>query len=212
MQAYGIDGNGMGISLVQNSKGLLFDVYIPPDKSASATFSESLGNLTSVNLSLTDPTCTEALVQGANSFIYQTSPISSVWNRVEQYVDDSTETDSHNLLTTAQNTLFSGAMGPSLATTVTDTPYLVYGRDYMIGDKVSVEVRSGDPLNGIPGNVYTDIVSSVTLTCDATQTPILSAVPIIGNSMNSTSTNKSQYNQLVARIKEIEKKLAKKGS
>jgi hypothetical protein len=86
--------------------------------------------------------------------------------------------------------------------TAADTPFLTFGRDYGLGDIVSVEVR--------PGAVYSDIVSSVMLTADPTTTPMISAVPTIGNSSNSTSTDQGIIGQLSARIRALEKKLATK--
>jgi hypothetical protein len=196
----------MGVSLIQNPANmgrLLFDVYYPRDLSKVATFSEELGNLTSVSLSITDPTCTDALVQGSASFISQTASGTTPWTKVEQYVDDTSETVATNLATTAANTLFTGSVGPNLATTTSDSPYLVYGRDYHVGDIVAVEIA--------PGDVYSDIVSSVALTADASQTPIINVVPVIGNAVDPSSTNKTIEGNLINRIKTLEKKLATQG-
>jgi hypothetical protein len=211
-QAYGASGVGMGVQIKQNGSRLLFDVYLVSDKTATAVFSESLGNLTSVALSMTDPTCTDALVKGASpmtvpnasspSFISQ-SIASTPWTKVEQFIDDTSESIAANLNTTAQSALFSGTAGPSLATTTTDSPYLVFGHDYFIGDKVTVEVR--------PGVTYQDIVTSVTLTIDPSQTPVIAAVPAIGVSNNAMATDKTAVGQLAARIKAIEHKLATQG-
>ena len=195
----------MGFRITRNGQRLLFDVYTPVDKSQTAYFSEELGNLTSVNLSLTDPTCTDALVQGSTpttsgSVFYQLSGNNiTPWNKTEVFVDGTNETDTNNIHTLASNQLFSGTWGPTLGNTVSDTPFCVYGRDYILGDIVTIEVR--------PGITYTDVVTSVTLTADASQTPTLNVVPTIGNSTDSTSADKSVINQLTSRIRNIEKKL-----
>jgi hypothetical protein len=216
-QAYGAAGVGMGIQIKQNGSRLLFDVYLVADKTANAVFSESLGNLTSVSLAMTDPTCTDALVQGktpmtkadgttvdptAPSFISATTP-STVWTKTEQYVNDANESIPNNLSTAAQNALFAGTAGPSLITTATDSPYLVFGHDYFIGDKVTVEVR--------PGITYQDIISGVTLTVDPGQSPVIGVVPTIGISSNAALTDKTVVGQLAARIKALEAKLATQG-
>jgi hypothetical protein len=198
----------MGIRVTQNGNRLLFDVYLPIDKSGTATFSEELGNLTSISFSLTDPTCTDALVQGASKFVSAVSSTNTPWNKTEEFVDDSSETDVNNLNTTANNTLFSGAFGPNMSTTATDTPYTIYGRDYAIGDIVTVVVRPDTPL--ISAITYTDIVSSVALTCDPAQTPILNVVPVIGNDTSPNASDKSFTGQIVHRIVDIEKKLARR--
>jgi hypothetical protein len=203
----GTPAQNMGISLIQNPANmgrLLFDVYYPRDLSKVATFSEELGNLTSVSISLTDPTCTDALVQGSASFVsLPSAPGTTPWNKVEQYVDDTSETAASNLTTTAANTLFTGSVGPNLATTITDSPYLVYGRDYRVGDIVAVEIATGD--------VFSDIISSAAFTADATQTPVMGVVPVIGNAVDPTSANKTIEGNLVNRIKALEKKLATQG-
>jgi hypothetical protein len=192
----------MGISLTRNGSRLLFDVYIPRDLSKTVWFSEDTGNLTSIQLSLTDPTCTDALVQGASAFVQAQSAGVTQWNKVEQFIDNSSETSTPNLTAAAQDALISGTYGPAMSTTVTDTPYLVFGQDYGLGDVVTVQVRNGD--------VYSDIVSGVTLTADPSQQPVINVVPTIGNSTASTATDNKIIAQLVHRIKTVEKRLSTK--
>lgn len=218
----------MGIRLTPNPANpnrLLFDVYTPIDKSGTVWFSEELGNLTAINFALADPTCTDALVQGAsplqdttknppvnlpnpphNPFVQQSASTKTAWNMVEQYVDTSSETNESNVKTSASNTLQSGTIGASMSATVSDTPLCIYGRDYAIGDIVTVEVR--------PGNtdaVYTDIVTSVTLVADGSATPVIGAVPVVGNPADAQSTDKTVIGQMINRIKNLEKKLATQG-
>ena len=198
-------GTAMGVSIarVPATHRMTFDVYVPRDLSGKAWFSESLGNLTAINLSLTDPTCTDALVQGSGtSFVSRTATNRTQWNLTEQFIDDSSETDANNLVTAAQQAIATGAAGPTLSATATDIPFLTYGRDYHLGDIVSIEVR--------PGVVYSDVVSGVTLTADPSQTPEISVVPTIGQSSNATATDLTAIGQLTARIKAVEKKLATK--
>jgi hypothetical protein len=194
--------SSMGISLKRNGSRLLFDVYIPRDLSKTVWFSEDTGNLTSIQLSLTDPTCTDALVQGASAFVQAQSAGVTQWNKVEQFIDNSSETSTPNLTAAAQDALISGTYGPAMSTTVTDTPYLVFGQDYGLGDVVTVQVRNGD--------VYSDIVSGVTLTADPSQQPVINVVPTIGNSTSSTATDNKIIAQLVHRIKTVEKRLSTK--
>jgi hypothetical protein len=198
-------GSNLGVSIVRNplTHRLTFDCYVPRDLTGKAWFSEELGNLTAVVMSLTDPTCTDALVQGSGTqFIQQTAANATQWNKTEQFIDSSTETDANNLKTTAASAIASGAAGPTMAITTTNIPFLTYGRDYRVGDLVSVEVK--------PGVVYSDVVSSVTLTADPSQTPEITVVPTIGQAQNSTSTDLSVTAQLTARIRALEKKLATK--
>jgi len=193
----------MGVSVKRNGKRLTFDVYVPRDLSGKAWFSESLGNLTAVSFYLTDPTVTDSLVQGSGTtFIAKTATGKTQWNTVEQFADNASETDINNLNTTAQQALAAGGFGPNMSATVADIPFLTYGRDYGLGDIVTVEVR--------PGALYQDVITSVTLTADPSQTPSISVVPAIGNSSNATATDQSVINVLSARIRALEKKLATK--
>jgi hypothetical protein len=191
---------GLGMSIKRNGKRLVFDTYVPRDLTGKAWFSESLGNLTSVNFSLTDPTCTDALARGASLFVAKTAVARTQWNATEQYLDQSSETDANNLNAAAQNALLTGGAGPVLDATTTDSPFLTFGRDYGIGDLVTIEV--------VPGASYSDVVSGVTLTVDPSQDPSISVVPKIGHSGDATSTDQSIINQLSARIRLLEKRLS----
>jgi hypothetical protein len=194
----------MGVQVLRNQSAhrLTFDCYVPRNLAGLAWFSRDLGNLTAVNFYITDPTCTDALVWGSGSFVSRVATARTSWNVTEQFIDDSQETDANNLATAAQTALLTGAAGPNMSATVTDTPFLSFGRDYYLGDIVSLEVR--------PGAVYSDVVSSVTLTADPAQTPMYSVVPAIGNSSNATATDQTAIGQLLQRIRTLERKLASK--
>jgi Siphovirus ReqiPepy6 Gp37-like protein len=199
-------GNGqtMGISITRNptTHNLVFDCFVPRNLSNLAWFSRDLGNLTAIDFSLTDPTVTDALVQGSGTnFIHGTAPNTTVWNQTEVFNDSSSETSVSNLQATASSAIAAGTYGPQVQATVADTPFLTFGRDYGLGDIVTVEVR--------PGNYYSDTVSSVVLTADPTQTPPISAVPTIGQNSNTTATTTPTMTaELVTRIRNIERKLA----
>jgi len=191
----------MGVSVKRSGKRLVFDCYVPRDLTGKAWFSESLGNLTAVNFYLTDPTVTDSLVQGSGtSFIAKTATSKTQWNTVEQFTDSSSETDVNNLNAGAQQALAAGGFGPNMNATVTDTPFLTYGKDYGLGDIVTIEVR--------PGAMYQDVITSVTLTADPSQSPEISVVPAIGNSSNATETDQSIITKLSSRIRALESRLA----
>ena len=198
-------GNAMGVQITRNASThrLTFDVYIPRNLSGKAWFSRSLGNLTAINFSLTDPTVTDALVQGSGTnFVQKTAASRTQWNAAENFIDASSETDTNNVNTSAQQALASGGFGPIMNMTASDIPFLTFGRDYGLGDIVSIEVR--------PGIVYSDVVTGVTLTADPSQSPSISVVPTVGNNANATATDQSIIGQLSARIRALEKKLATK--
>jgi hypothetical protein len=198
-------GSALGVSVVRNpaTHRLTFDCYVPRNLSGKAWFSESLGNLTAINFSLSDPNVTDALVQGAGTnFVSRSASATTQWNKTETFIDNSTETDVNNLATTAQSALLTGAEGPVMTATVTDTPFLTFGRDYGLGDIVSIEVRSGA--------VYSDVVTAVTLTADPAQTPAISVLPTIGQSANATATDQKIIGQLTKRIKNLERAITLK--
>lgn len=197
-------GQSMGVRVNLSGTKLSFDVYLPQNKT-NVSFSESLGNLTSILFSLTDPTCTNACVRGTavNQFIEVAGNSVTPWNRIEVFQDGQSDDTNKNLTTLASNMLVDGTFGPTMTATVTDTPYTIYGRDYSLGDMVTIEV--------IPGVTYTDIVSSVSLTADPSQTPILNVVPIIGNSTDPTASSQSINKQMVNQIHALEKKLRQLG-
>lgn len=199
------NANAMGVQVVRNpsTHNLTFDVYVPRDLTGKAWFSEQLGNVAAVNFNIVDPTCTDSLVQGSGtSFIQATAAGRTIWNAVEVYNDSASETVVANLQTTANDALLQGQAGPTIGVTATDIPFLTFGRDYGLGDKVTVEVR--------PGAVYSDIVTGVTLSADPSQSPEISVVPTIGQNASTTSTDQSIIGQLTARIRALEKQIAKK--
>lgn len=198
------NANAMGVQITRNpsTHSLTFDVYVPRNLTGKAWFSEQLGNIAAVNFNIVDPTCTDSLVQGSGtSFIQATAAGRTIWNAVEVFNDSSSETVVANLQTTANDALLQGQAGPTMSVAATDIPFLTFGRDYYLGDIVTVEVR--------PGASYSDVVTGVTLTADPSQNPEIQAVPTIGQNANSTSTDQSIIGQLTARIRALEKQISK---
>jgi hypothetical protein len=191
---------GMGVQITRNGQQLVFDVYVPRDLSGKAWFSKQLGNLTSVQLYITDPTCTNALVKGSATYVEKVAASRTIWNVVEVYSDQMSETDANNVNANAQLTLLQGGFGPLMNATVTDTPYLTFGRDYYLGDIVTVEA--------VPGTSYADVVTSVALSAQAGQSPIYTITPTVGHGGDATSTDQSIIGQLISRVRRIEQGLS----
>lgn len=198
----GSSPTGMGLSIVRNGTRLTFDVYVPRDLSSKAWFSKATGNLAAVVLYITDPTCTNALVNGSGTLMVEKVAASRTsWNVVEVYSDQTSETDTNNLNANAQQTLLQGGYGPLLNATVTDTPFLTFGRDYFLGDIVTIEV--------VPGSYYSDVVTSVTLTATAGQDPVYVVTPTVGHGGDATSSDQSIIGQLITRIRGLETRMRK---
>ena len=194
-------GGPMGVSLERNGQRLSFDCFVPRDLTQSVSFSETIGNMTSVAVSLTDPTCTIAFTQssvtGSNFTSY--SVASDQWGRTEVFVDQSGQTQIGNVSQAGNNALNQGAAQPSLVTAFTDIPSMTFGQDYWLGDNVTVEIR--------PGDVYQDLVSAVTLNVDPAQTPAISVVPQIGYSSDPNGLDPGYMAQLLNRVRKLERRL-----
>jgi hypothetical protein len=197
-------GGPMGLSLKRNGNRLTFDTFIPRDLRGTAFFSPEIGNLTSVDLSLADPTVTIALVRSGIaplfSFVSQAPDPATMWGRTEQYVDQSSETSNTLQATQAgKDALNEGAASPSLSVTATDIPLLTFGRDYWLGDLVTVEPRFGD--------TYSDIVTGVALTVDPQQSPSISIVPTIGYTSDPGAIDPGWQKQLLKRVRRLERRM-----
>lgn len=141
-------GDGLGFRTRQIGNQIKFGVYAPADRTTTARFSRNLGNLRSFSFTLAAPTATSELVvggdTGARQYVEVASGAATDWYRVEKLVDQSGTTDLHGELTQAGN-LELGNDNPqvSLSTVTVDTEDLQAGRDFGLGDKVTVELASG---------------------------------------------------------------------
>lgn len=163
-----IAGGGLGFRTRQVGAQILFEVYAPRDLTATARFSVGLGNLRSVTYKLGAPTVTHALVSGSEDAVPRAfvevadTAAAATWWRVEQHVDGSVDTDATGELTAAGNEeLATGAAPVELATATIDTPDLRAGRDFDLGDRVTVQLPTGVEV--------ADVVRSITLHASANE-------------------------------------------
>jgi hypothetical protein len=190
-----LNGGGLGFRTYVNGAQILFETYQPADLTATARFAKGLGNLRSVSYKLTAPTVTDALVAGtyveadpdadpptaaSRVFLdYEDSSLSSRWWRVEQYIDGSAEDDSKGELTeAAKDALSTGGESVELSTTTVDTEDLKAGRDYGLGDLVTVVLPTGLEVADIVRSIHLqatpesgEYVSSLIGSSEATTTP-----------------------------------------
>ncbi|WP_399142151.1 siphovirus ReqiPepy6 Gp37-like family protein [Streptomyces sp. NBUA17] len=145
-----IDGGGIGFRTRQTSTGIEFEVYQPADRTATARFSEGLGNLRSITYKRSAPTVTHALVTGSEeasprAYVEVSDPAAAAtWWRVEQLVSGSADGDTDGELTQdGTEALAQGSAPVELATVTVDTPDLRAGRDYGLGDRVTVALPTG---------------------------------------------------------------------
>lgn len=165
-------------------KQLVFECYQPVDRSPAVRFSRQLGNLLALSTDPSAPTVTAAIVQGTGSGATKvigeyTPATASPWGRIEKWANDPAGgTDLTKLGQSGANALAEGAEKVNLTATAIDNEFVRYGRDYKLGDTVSVEL--------IPGLLVSDRVTSVHLT--AKPDDMDTVAPVIGSDTGHNDT------------------------
>jgi hypothetical protein len=168
---------GLGFRVAQSGTGLKFMVHEPRDLSSTVVFAKQYGNLKSHKYVEKRPTCNHVIVagqgEGTDRFFYEAFDPDSIekWGRVMRFLDKRNESDTGKLQQAGDEALLKGAESRSLSITPINTGKTQYGRDYRVGDLVSVK----DDRFG----TIVDRVSQVTLSIKAGD--VLSVTPIIGN-------------------------------
>lgn len=193
-------GDGLGFRTRQDGNQIKFGVYAPVDRTATARFSAGLGNLRSVQYKRSAPTATAELVQGGDTgsreYVEVNSGAESEWYRVEKLVDQSGTTNANGELTQAGNREFGNDNPQATLTTVTvDTDRLKAGRDFGLGDKVTVELPTGIEV--------ADVVRSITLTAQPSSGELVTSVIGTQDATTSTYINKIVRN-LARRLGRLE--------
>jgi hypothetical protein len=134
-----------------------FQIFTPRDLSGTAKFGSELGNLTSFEYVREASKSSAVVVGGSGDLtarvfreIIDTQTVSDWGARTETFVDrrdtsDTTELDQAGTEESVQN-------GPTAGLTIktADTPYLTFGRDYGLGDRVALpEFGIVDVLRGV---------------------------------------------------------------
>jgi hypothetical protein len=201
---------GVRVDLIDGQ--YVFDCYIPRDLSQAVVFSQQLGNLRGYNLTDAAPTSNAILTQTGAAFTTAAGGgATDPWRRVETYSDQTSTTDATQLSQAQTDALAQGAAVARVTATVIDLPRVRFGADstgvqgYGVGDIVAVDIRDGI--------TYTDAVTSVQLTADATAgtatvTPTIGASDVTGAASDDTATAKltAQVRGLEAKIKQLRKR------
>lgn len=145
-----IDGGGLGFRTRQTASQIEFEVYAPQDLTATARFSAGLGNLRAVSYKQSAPTVTHALVTGSDQATPRAyvevadTAAAAAWWRVEQLINGTADNDTNGELTQDGTEALAGGSAPvELATVTVDTEDLQAGRDYGLGDLVTVALPTG---------------------------------------------------------------------
>lgn len=117
---------------------------VPVDRSRSVRFTDRNGGVTDGSYSLSAPTVTTVFVAGQGegadrNIIVRSRP--STWGRsIERFKDQRDTDDADELEQSATEQLDDGEAGAGASFTVTESPGLIYGVDYRLGDTISVEL------------------------------------------------------------------------
>ncbi|WP_368657625.1 siphovirus ReqiPepy6 Gp37-like family protein [Metabacillus halosaccharovorans] len=139
-----LSGGDLGFRVVQVGKNLEFQVYTPSDKTNEVFFSPLLGNLSEFEYTVDDPECNYVIVggggEGTDRILLEKGNNTSIakYGRIESFVDRRDTTDIKELEQAMNEELTQKAEKTSLSISPIDTESIAFGRDYNLGDKVSV--------------------------------------------------------------------------
>lgn len=137
---------GVGFRVVQVGLGLEVQFYVPADRTRTAVFSFGLGNLAGYEYEQTDPTATYAYVAGQGEGTARTiveGGAAGAPYRAEVFKDQRDTNEQAALEQSRTETLAEGAGTTALAISPIDTQSVRFGRDYGLGDRVSVVLDTG---------------------------------------------------------------------
>jgi len=171
------ESGGIGFNVTMVAGVPVFNTYAVTDHSTDVILSEALGNLQSWDYSSESPETTYVFVGGqgdgtARTFVDFPDPDPMItWGRREALVDKTDTTDTTELHQGGTDYLVQHAEKAGLSITPVDTASCVYGRDYALGDRITVQLEG-------PAAPVTEIVREVgiNLTPGGPQT----MTPVIG--------------------------------
>jgi hypothetical protein len=146
LSSLALAGGDLGFRIVQVGQNLEFQVYQPTDKTKTAIFSPLLGNLREFEYSSDDAEANYVIVGGqgegtARTFVERGDSTSiTKYGRIESFLDRRDTTDDTELNQAIDEELAQKAEKMSLSISPIDTEQLKFGREYGLGDKVSVVI------------------------------------------------------------------------
>lgn len=171
-----VGGVGFRILFDPETRNINFNVYAPQDKTANAKFSYELGNLGGYKLVRAAPTMNHAEVGGGGELTlrtfakqYDSGSIYEEWGLIEGFIDARDTVDIAELDQRGKEAIIENQESVDLSMTPIDTAFIKFGRDYNLGDKVSVIVD---------GNVITEVLREVVIKIDDNGQRV---VPVVGS-------------------------------
>lgn len=149
LRSVALAGGGLGFRTAQVGPDIQFQVYAPNDRSRGIRFSRDLDNLRAVQYDPEAPAVTVALVagqgQGTARNIREIADADAAarWWRLETFIDQRQTNVDAELDQAGWEALAENGEQGKLTTVTVDTPEQKFGRDYGLGDKVTVELYPG---------------------------------------------------------------------
>lgn len=196
------DGGGLAFDVIDTLDGeLRFDVWEPVDRSGAVRFGVELGNVTSLTVRSSAPTATAVLLaaQGEKEERtlreYRASGERREVFLDQRQIDGSAAEAEAEYERAGMETLASSGPQTAVSVQVIDTETVQWGRDYRVGDLVSVMT---------PFGAVSDIVREVQVEVDPTGVETVSSV--IGTADASTTDPlASTVRALQRRISQLER-------
>jgi hypothetical protein len=195
-------GANLGVRMRASTGRLTADIVAPQNLADSIKFSADMSNLSGFDWRISAPTVTRALAAGQGDLharmrrmAASTDPLATQWGRqIWTYIDRRDTEDPAELITAAQDALADGGPTVSLAVTLQDSEAATYGRDWNIGDRITVYV--GLPGQRKPGTV-SDVVREIRFDVDNKGAETIR--PAIG-SFDAKATVPTPTQQQLARV------------
>lgn len=143
-QGLALAGGGLGFRVIQVDKHLEFQVYQVNDLTKKAIFSPLLKNLIDFEYTNINPTANYVIVggggEGKERILLSKSDNASIskYGRIETFVDQRNTEEREELEQALTEELENKVEQNSLSISPIDTENLQFGRDYQLGDKVSI--------------------------------------------------------------------------
>jgi hypothetical protein len=168
------NGATLGFRIARSGTGRIFQVFAPRDLHATVRFGLLLRNMTQLSDQQDAPAATRELVGGgtapttkAFSEVADTGSEATFGRRIEKYTSDASTTVLATLTQEGTTALITDGPQEQLAFQAIDTGAAMYGRDYLLGDKITVIKASGeiaDILGGVLFDVQPGSAETLTLT------------------------------------------------
>lgn len=188
--------SGIGLSVVQTGTSLLMDVY--ETTAFPYPLTDTAGIVQDWSWSWQAPSVTRVVVGGSAGFasVVDTAGEAAWHDVIEQYVDDSSESDPTKLTTDGQTALTDGAANAGLTVTLSETENFKPLVDINRGDTVSLGVG--------PGITVTDTLATMVLNWD--RNTGFTVAPTAGDHTNDPT--KTLVRQMVKLGRKVRKFLA----